>query len=197
MVSTAFLAGLVALLVTPGPTNTLLLVAGATGAPRAAPWLLGAEALAYLMAVTLLGFALQPLIAAEPGLALGLQFLAALYLLHAAWRMWRRPLSLAASQASPVTPRMIATTTLLNPKTLIIAFGLMPAGWNMQAPVALAHLALLAIMVPLIGGIWFLAGQLGAMKASPRTTQAIVPRFSALILTGFAVLLARSALAGL
>jgi threonine/homoserine/homoserine lactone efflux protein len=197
MVSTTFLAGLVMLLATPGPTNTLLFVAGATGAPRLAPWLLGAEAMAYLAAVTLLGFALQPVIAAEPRLALGLQLLAASYLLHAAWRMWHRPLLLAASTVAPVTPRMIAATTLLNPKTLIIAFGLMPAGWNMSISVAVAHLALLAVLVPLVGGLWFLAGHLGSLKASARTTQAIVPRFSALVLTGFAVLLARSALAGL
>ena len=197
MVSIAFLAGLVALLVTPGPTNTLLFVAGASGALRLAPWLLGAEALAYLLAVTLLGFALQPVLAAEPGLTLGLQLLAALYLLHAAWRMWHRPLSLAASTAAPVTPRMIATTTMLNPKTLIIAFGMMPAGWNGQASLAFAHLAVLAVTVPLVGGLWVLVGHLGSRKTSPRTTQTIVPRFWALVLTGFAVLLARSALAGL
>lgn len=197
MVSAAFLVGLVVLLVTPGPTNTMLLLAGATGGPRLAPWLLGAEALAYLVAVTLLGFALQPLLAAEPGLAIGLQLVAALYLLNAAWRMWHRPLSLAASTAVLVTPQMIATTTLLNPKTLIIAFGLMPAGWNGQASLAFTHLALLAVTVPLVGGLWFLAGHLGAMRASLRTTQAMVPRFSALVLTGFAVLLARSALTGL
>lgn len=196
MVSTAFLAGLVALLVTPGPTNTLLLVAGATGAPRLAPRLLGAEATAYLTAVMLLGFVFQPVVAAEPSLALGLQLVAAVYLLYAAWRMWDRPLSLAASMAAPVTPRMIAMTTLLNPKTLIITFGLMPAGWNGEASLAFTHLALLTMTVPLIGGLWFLAGHLGAMKAGPRTMQAIVPRVSALILTGFAVLLARSALAG-
>ncbi len=195
MVSTAFFVGLVALLVTPGPTNTLLLVAGATGAPRVAPWLLGAEAMAYLTAVTLQRFALQPVIAAEPNLAIGLQLVAALYLLHAAWRMWHRPHALTASTTAPVTPQMIATTTLLNPKTLIIAFGLMPVGWNEEASLAFTHLALLAVTVPLIGGLWFLAGHLGAMKASPRTTQAIVPRFSAVILTGFALLLARSAFA--
>jgi threonine/homoserine/homoserine lactone efflux protein len=152
--------------------------------------------MAYLLAVTLLGFALQPVLAAEPGLALGLQLLAASYLLHAAWRIWHRPLSLAALTAAPVTPRMIAVTTLLNPKTLIIAFGLMPAGWNAQPALALTHLMLPAVTVPLIGGLWLLAGHLGAMKASPRATHAIVPRFSALILTGFAVLLARYALAG-
>jgi len=195
MVSTASLAGLVALLVTPGPTNTLLLVAGATGPPCAAPWLLGAEAIACLLAVRLLGFALQPVLAAEPGLALGLQLLAASYLLHAAWRMWHRPLSLAALTAAPFTPRMIAVTTLLNPKTLIIALGLMPAGWNAQPALAFTHLTLLAVTISLIGGLWSLAGHRGAMKASPRTTQAIVPRCSAVMLTGFALLLARSAFA--
>lgn len=196
MISTAFLVGLVVLLVTPGPTNTLLFVAGATGPARLAPRLLGAEAAAYLTAVTLLGLALQPVLAAEPSIVLGLQLFAAAYLLNAAWRMWHRPLRLTASATRPVTPRMIATTTLLNPKTLIIAFGLMPAGWNLHATLALVHLGLLALIVPIVGGLWFLTGHLGALKASPRTTQAIVPRCSAVILAGFALLLARSAFAG-
>ncbi|MCX7325990.1 MAG: hypothetical protein NTZ14_16550 [Hyphomicrobiales bacterium] len=195
MVSTAFLAGLVALLVTRGPTNTLLLVAGATGPPRAAPWRLGAEAIAYRLAVTLPGFALQPVLAAEPGLAPGVQVLAASYRLHAAWRMWHRPLSPAALTAAPVTPGMIAVMTLLNPKIPMIAFGLMPAGWNAQPTLAFTPLTLLAMTVSLIGGLWSLAGHRGAMKASPRTTQAIVPRCSAVMLTGFASLLARSAFA--
>ena len=110
MVSGVFILGLAALLFAPGPTNTLLCAAGATGGLRAAPRLLGAEALAYAVSVMALGMALQPLIAWEPRLAVALQGAAALFLLKAAWSLWQGGARLAAPAA--VSARMVGVATL-------------------------------------------------------------------------------------
>lgn len=193
MVSGVFILGLAALLFAPGPTNTLLCAAGATGGLRAAPRLLGAEALAYAVSVMALGLALQPLIAWEPRLAVALQGAAALFLLKAAWSLWQGGARLAAPAA--VSARMVGVATLLNPKGLVIAFGLMPEGWSGDPAMALAHLAALMAMTPLIGGAWMLAGRLGAAAAGPAAARA-APRVSAVALLVFAALLARSAMAG-
>lgn len=193
MVSGVFILGLAALLFAPGPTNTLLCAAGAAGGMRAAPRLLGAEALAYAASVMTLGLALQPLIAWEPRLAAALQGAAALFLLKAAWSLWRRGGRVAVPCA--VTPRLVGLATLLNPKGLVIAFGLMPEGWSADPATMFAHMAALMAMTPLIGGAWMLAGRLGAAAAGPAAARA-APRVSAMALLVFAALLARSAMAG-
>ena len=198
MISGAFLLGLVLLLATPGPTNTLLALAGATQAPDKAvrlllPRLLFAELAGYLSAVLLLG-ALMHVVG--DGIALirpALQAAAALYLALAALRMWRARGDMAAGAA--VAPRQILATTLLNPKTLIIALVLMPAGWSGQGAVAATHLAAMALVIPLAGGAWFLGGRGLARAAGSRLRRAI-PRASAVLLGLFAMVLAGRALAG-
>lgn len=193
MMSTSFLAGLVVLLIVPGPTNTLLAAAGATAGLRSAMQLLAAEMLAYLVAVALLGFALAPLVMQVPRLGVALQAVAALYLLQAAWRLWRT--DTGATTCPVVSWRLVFLTTLMNPKSLVIAFGLMPAGWNSGIATALPHLLVLASIIPAMGGLWLLAGRLGGRAMGPAAARR-APRLSALALTVFAILLARAAWAG-
>lgn len=193
MVSGVFLLGLAALLLAPGPTNTLLSAAGATAGLRAAPKLLGAEAGAYVVAVTALGTALHPVVERVPWLGLALQGLAAFYLTIVAVRLWRGGARTAGARL--VTPGLIATTTLTNPKTLIIAFGLMPDVWGQGAGAIAAHVAALALATPIFGGFWMVVGRMGAL-ALGSTAVALVPRLSAVVLMVFAGLLAGSALAG-
>ncbi|KRE00197.1 hypothetical protein ASE63_08920 [Bosea sp. Root381] len=192
MVSGSFLIGLVLLLATPGPTNTLLALAGATARPRAAPLLI-AELSAYLAAVIVLGAIAAALGAGVENLRPWMQAAAALYLSWVAGRMWRsRP---DPSGAGEVRPILVATTTLLNPKTLIIAFVLMPEGWSAEAEVAARHLLAMSLLVPLAGAAWFAGGRALAATGGARV-QRLIPRASALLLGLFAMTLAGRALAG-
>ncbi|HEV7261045.1 MAG TPA: threonine transporter RhtB [Bosea sp. (in: a-proteobacteria)] len=193
MVSSGFILGLALLLATPGPTNTLLALAGATSRPRAAPMLLLAELTTYLGTVVALG-ALATLIGARiEGLRPWLQAAAALYLLWVAGKMWRwRP---DLSGAGQVRPYHVATTTLLNPKTLIIAFVLMPQGWSGDAAIAAAHLLAMSVLIPVAGTAWFGGGRALAVVAGTGR-RLLLPRVSALLLGLFAMLLAGRALAG-
>jgi threonine/homoserine/homoserine lactone efflux protein len=193
MVSIMFLAGVSLLLVTPGPTNALLATAGAAAGWRPAPKLLAAELVAYQITIVAAGLALQPLFGQAPEARLAIQGAAALYLLCLARRLWRHGQD--AGAAAVIGPRQVATTTLLNPKGLIIALGLMPeAAWGEPAAL-LAHLAVLALMTPLFGGLWLATGVIGGKAAGAQATQ-LLPRAAAVALCLFAGLLARSALAG-
>ncbi len=193
MVSLIFIAGVALLLATPGPTNALLATAGASGGWRVAPALLLAELASYQAAVLAAGLLLEPLFGEAPAIRTLVQAAAALYLVLLAVRLWRQGRSGEAEGL--IGPRQIAATTLLNPKGLIIALGLMPeAAWG-QTDLLLAHLAVLAVLTPLFGGLWLSAGAMGAMAAGTQA-QHLLPRAAAIALCLFAGLLARAAWAG-
>jgi threonine/homoserine/homoserine lactone efflux protein len=190
MVSMGFMLGLVALLATPGPTNTLLpLGAAERRSLRTALPLLAAELAAYLTAVVAVGLIADRLLGPVDGARFVLQVAAAVYLGWLAWRLWRRAATKVSAGA--VTPRMVAMTTLGNPKAFIIALPLMPAGAFQDAAVLLPHLAALAVVVPLAGGCWILMGM--TLSRSNGSIQRALPRAASLALLLFSAALMRSA----
>ena len=120
---------LFALLATPGPTNTLLAVAGAQAVRR--PMLLPvAELAAYLATVVPLSIWGQQWLATTPTLRFGLTLAAAIWVAVLALRLWRQAAKAAAEGAAraEITPLDVGLTTLLNPKALIFGLILIPAG---------------------------------------------------------------------
>ncbi len=190
MVSLMYIAGVALLLATPGPTNALLATAGAASGWRHAPGLLLAELAAYQAAVLAAGLMIEPLFGDAPATRAAIQAAAALYLLFLAGQLWRRGAS--GRPEGEIGARHVAVTTLLNPKGLIIALGLVPqAAWS-DPGALLAHLAALALLTPVFGGLWLTAGALGGLAAGARAER-MLPRAAAIALCCFAGLLARSA----
>jgi threonine/homoserine/homoserine lactone efflux protein len=113
------------LLLTPGPTNTLMALAGAERGARAAAGLIPVELCAYLCVVVPLASAGAGLMAAVPGLLPLVTAAAALWVLWLAVRMWRSVIPQQIAVAT-VTARRVFVTTLLNPKALIIGLVLLP-----------------------------------------------------------------------
>ncbi len=188
MTTEVFVFAVLALLVTPGPTNTLLALGGAAQGPRAALRLLPAELLGYLAAVvplSLLRLWLDPL---QGPAGLVLHVGAALWVGWLALRIGFGGLRGATGIAAPVTPRLVLGTTLLNPKVLILALILLPlpsaAGWAL-------HLALFAAAVPLVGLGWTLAGALLGRRGGGGLW---LRRVAALWLGVLAVMLAQGAI---
>jgi threonine/homoserine/homoserine lactone efflux protein len=116
---------LVVLLLTPGPTNTLMALAGAERGLRRAAALIPVELCAYLAVALPLAVAGASLIAAVPGLRPMVTAAAAAWVLWLAIRMWHRPRA-ALTGAATVTPLGVFVTTLLNPKALIVGLVLLP-----------------------------------------------------------------------
>ena len=127
-----FVATALALLAAPGPTNMLLASAGAT-VGRGALSLLTAGMAGYVIAVGSLVVLAGPVLAAAPALLVTSKFVVAAWLFWTGLSLWRN----SQRNSRPdglVGARTVFVTTLLNPKTLVIAFGLMPPAARATKP---------------------------------------------------------------
>ena len=108
------------------------------------------------------------------------------YLLVLALRLWRRG-GAALRTGAVVTPRQVFVTTLLNPKAIVFALGVVPfgAGRGAWPPYMLGFLLLLAS----VAAAWITAGAMLGGAAGRRGWGGAVPRVGAAAVGGFAVLL--------
>lgn len=150
------------LLLTPGPTNTLMLVAGAERGLGRAVRLIPAELLGYFLTVLPLTLVGAGLLAEHPSLRAGVTLAAGLWVAVLAVRLWRVPASAGATTAS-VGARAVFVTTALNPKALIFGLVLLPSPDRL-----VANLGLFAALVVLVALIW--AG-LGAVLRVSKSRQ--------------------------
>lgn len=169
---------LLALLATPGPTNTLLALAGVQGVarPHVLPFV---ELAAYLTTVIPLSLWGHGWLEDLPVLRLGLTFAAALWVAVLAVRLWRQSTRPSASDAPGVTPLQVGVTTLLNPKALVFGLVLIPEGPSLPA-----GLVLFAVLVLLVSLGWLALGARLSGRMAP-----LVNRGGALWLGLLAVLL--------
>jgi threonine/homoserine/homoserine lactone efflux protein len=181
-----FVLAVLAILGTPGPTNTLLATAGATVGLRQSLTLIAAEAAGYTISILTLGLVLGPAVATSPLLAGALRAAVGVYLLSLALRLWRRG-ETALVTGTVVTPRQVFVTTLLNPKAIVFALGVVPfgAGRDVWPPYMLGFLLLLIS----VAVAWIAAGAMLGRVASRRGWDGAVPRVGAAAVGSFAVLL--------
>lgn len=147
----AMIAAVAALLLTPGPTNTLLAVAGAERGWRAALRLIPFELVAYLAVTVPLALAGAALEARLPLLRPALAGLAGIWVMVLAARMWRLP---AAAGLGSVSGWQVLVTTALNPKALVIGLVLLPG-----AMFGLRVLAL-SVLIACVAALWAALGWL-------------------------------------
>ena len=122
-----------ALLLTPGPTNTLLAVAGATSGLRPSLPLVLAELLGYLIAIHILAYGIGPFVQMMPAAQTVMRLACALCLLVLAIRLWLANTPLITDEV--ITPWRVFIVILLNPKALVFAFAVLPPGsWISLAP---------------------------------------------------------------
>jgi threonine/homoserine/homoserine lactone efflux protein len=189
----AFLLAVVALLATPGPTNTLLAASGASEGVRASLRLMPAELAGYLLAILPLVLVAGPAVAATPAAATALKAAAAVWLAISAVRLWRDAGTGFVSTPRPVSPARVFVTTLLNPKALVFAFVVFPQGGGIALAAATAAFVVLVLVV---AASWIGLGSLITRAGRGWITPRIVSRTAALALAVFATLVAGSAVAG-
>ena len=156
-----FAATSLVLLAAPGPTNALLASAGASAGRRALP-LVATVAAGYIIAVGALLLLAGPVLANKPIMIAALKFTAAAWLFWTAVSLWRGSAK-CFDINGPVRAKTVFVTTLLNPKSLVIAFGLMPpvaAGYETM----IGHLAAIVALAIASGSIW-IAGGAGLARA--------------------------------
>jgi threonine/homoserine/homoserine lactone efflux protein len=179
-----FALAVLAILGTPGPANTLLATGGATVGLRRSLALIPAEAAGYTISILTLGLILGPLLAGAPGLVMAMRAAIGAYLLWLAVRLWRRG-GAALALGTVVTPAQVFVTTLLNPKAIIFALGIIPFGAGRVWPYMLGFLAMLACVA--LG--WIAAGSLLGGAAHRRGWGGVVPRVGAAAVGTFAAIL--------
>lgn len=122
----AFLIASLLLLLSPGPTNTLMAVAGAHAGLRRVGGLLLVEIAGYFSAILPLLVFGNVVEHRWPAAALAVKLAMASWVLFLAAKLWMP--SAATMASAGVTARRVYVTTLLNPKTLVFAMVLLPAG---------------------------------------------------------------------
>jgi threonine/homoserine/homoserine lactone efflux protein len=179
----AFALAVLFLLITPGPTNTLLLTAGASSGLRALR-LIPAEVAGYLTTILIVGTLIGDWVRGVPSLAFALRLVIAAYLLYLAIRLWRAGLAIGATQQL-IGFRDVLVTTLLNPKALLFALGIIPV----HASGSLAYFIAFVAMVIGAGSGWAMLGVALARGLLPKSGTHLVPRLGAVVIAAFAAYL--------
>lgn len=182
---TPFALAVLALLATPGPTNTLMAAAGAQrGLRRALPLLVG-ELGGYLIAITVWIELVGTIGASQPLVPVLARLLAAGFLAWSAFKLW-----MGAGQADlaqrGITLSRVFATTLINPKALVLAFAIFP-------PVSFAaRLPYLGVFAGLMIGTavgWMTLGTIAATSSAGWLSAGRIERITAVALAIFAILL--------
>ncbi|WEK50760.1 MAG: LysE family transporter [Candidatus Kaistia colombiensis] len=187
-----FALAVLALLAVPGPTNTLLATSGAAIGMRRSLKLVLAELGGYWLAIGILIQIVGPLAAHHPIVPILSKIVASAYLAWSALALWRNAAREAAPGGEPISVRRVFVTTLLNPKALIFAFAIFPAGdWATLLPFA----GLFTALVVGVACAWIALGSGLSRSAAGFATPARVARLAAVALVLFASVIASSAIA--
>jgi len=187
MPSLQFCLALAALLLTPGPTNTLMALAGAERGWRRAMRLAPLEIAAYGLVTVPLAMLGERLMPAHGGLRVAVTLIAAAWVAWLALRLWRLPTAVQAMAEGGPGARRLFTTTLCNPKGLVIGLVLLPSQPDLAAAVMVFFATLLAV-----SAVW--AGMGGGMARSGIASWPVVRRAFACWLGLLSVWLAAVAL---
>jgi threonine/homoserine/homoserine lactone efflux protein len=155
MTYTAFILAVLALLLSPGPTNTLMGLYGTQKGIQGVIRLIPAEILGYLTTILPLVWLGSQVPERWPAVALVMKIAAAAWVMFLATRLWQPRTN--SSTLHEVTARQIYVTTTLNPKALIFALVLLPP---LAAPEFAARLAGFVVMVVGAALLWGGAGRI-------------------------------------
>ena len=189
----AFVVAVLALLATPGPTNTLMAAAGAQrGLIRSLPLLAG-ELCGYFIAITVWIELVGAAAAGQPLVPVIAKFTAAAFLLWSAWKLWANAGHADLAQRGITLGRVFATT-LVNPKALVFAFAIFP---HVGLVARLPYLGMFAGLVIGTAVGWIALGTVAARSSAGLLTSSRVERITAIALAVFATLLVVQTVQGL
>lgn len=177
MVTLGFIAASTALLLTPGPTNTILAACGASGGFRRAAILPLAEALGYAVAIAFF-VACAGLVRADPAAFALVKLLAAGWLAYSAYRLWVEPFPSVSTSGRSSFSRVLLTT-MVNPKAMLVGTILIPSEVGIAALVWIGTYVVLSIAA---GMGWVMLGAL-----LPQGIRRHAYKAAAVVLGGFSI----------
>lgn len=180
-----FMLAVLALLATPGPTNTLMAAAGAQrGVARSLPLLAG-EVGGYAIAITVWTELVGAVAASQPLVPVIAKLIAAAFLVWSAWKLWVNAGRADLAQRGITLGRVFATT-LINPKALVFAFAIFP---HLSFVERLPYDGIFFALVVLTAIGWMVLGAAAARSSGGLLTSSLVERVTAVALAIFAALL--------
>ena len=193
-----FFIGLVAtILLTPGPTNTLLASSGVQVGVRKSLLLIPAEALGYVIAISVWGMLIGKVSTSLPLLLPLLKLLSTVYIVFLAIKLWRTAKQQVALNQPTIRPRELLAATLCNPKALIFASAIFPAlVWQDQDLYTL-HMAVFVALILPIALFWITVGSVLATNKLTWLSQSQLQRTASVVLVGFSIPMSYSALINL
>lgn len=197
MISWFFIGLVMTILLTPGPTNTLLASSGIQVGIRKSIQLIPAEAFGYLVAITFWGVLIGKISTHFPALPQILKLFSAAYILYLAIKLWRTAeVSDDLNQIS-IRARELFLATLLNPKALLFASAIFPSiVWKSSQYYVAYILVFLCLLIP-IAFLWIFMGTLLGRKNSRWLNQKNMQKTASLVLMSFSLPLSYSAILSL
>ncbi|MBC6785189.1 LysE family translocator [Acinetobacter baumannii] len=197
MVSFLFIGLVVTILLTPGPTNTLLASAGIQAGVKHSLKLIPAEVIGYLIAITSWGVLLESVSHFIPWLPAILKLMSAGFILYLAFKLWMTSSEDINLDQPLITPKALFLATLLNPKALLFASAIFPhAAWTNFHIYLIHMLAYLALITP-IALFWIFLGSVLAANKVRWLNQSNLQRTASLVLVSFSIPISYSALLNL
>lgn len=194
MVSFMFIGLVVTILLTPGPTNTLLASAGIQAGVKQSLKLIPAEVMGYLIATTSWGILLESVSHFIPWLPPVLKLISATFILYLAFKLWTTSTNDIKLDNPLITPKALFVATLLNPKALLFASAIFPhAAWEVFH-IYFIHIAVFLSLITPIAFLWIAFGTVLISNKVTWLNQRNLQRTAAFILTFFAMPIGYSAI---
>ncbi len=194
MISWFFIGMVATILLTPGPTNTLLASSGIQVGLRKSLLLIPAEAIGYIIAISVWGILIGKVSATLPLLPVFLKLLSAGYILFLALKLWRTADQEVILNQPTIRPRELLCATLLNPKALLFASAIFPAtAWKSQ-DIYFAHMSTFVALILPIALFWIAVGAVLATNKVTWLSQSKLQRMTSVVLVSFAIPISYSAL---
>ena len=194
MISWLFVSLVITILLTPGPTNTLLASSGIESGIRKSLKLIPAEALGYLIAISIWGVLIDSVADKYPIVPSIMKLLSAAYIIFLALKLWKTSTVNADMNQPSITVKALFCATLLNPKALLFASAIFPVTtWASLHNYTLHMGTFLSLIVP-IAMFWIFIGSVLVSNRISWLNQKNLKRTASLVLISFSMPLSYSAI---
>ncbi|MFC6168145.1 LysE family translocator [Acinetobacter terrestris] len=197
MISWLFIGLVITILLTPGPTNTLLASSGIQVGVRKSLRLIPAESIGYLVSISIWGLIIGTVSNQFPILPIFLKLLSALYIIFLAIKLWKTADIEASYHLPTIRARELFCATLLNPKALLFASAIFPSSAWLTLNNYLAHIGMFLILIVPIALFWTFIGSVLASNKVRWLNQSNLQKTASLVLVSFSIPLGYSALLSL
>ena len=157
------------LLLTPGPTNTLLLFAGATAGFLKAQKLVLAEVAGYFIAINVWGFMIAILTSRLPSVVTIVKFFCVIYIYWLAMKIWH--LQQKEVHEAVIEIKDVFLATLFNPKAFVTATYIMPKTVFIDMTLYPSAMLIFFFALLPVSAFWCISGRFLYLTKKERSTK--------------------------